>query len=396
MKKVILCGHTGSVNRGCEAIIRSTVEILKKCGVKDISAFTFNKTDDVKLNLHKVVDLIPYPSKSVYSRALCLAEDIVFKSKVLGNMSLYKSLNKKISNDIITFNIGGDTYCYGTPSISYALNCVAKKKGFPNVFWGCSVEDNALSDTKMQKDLNKYQYIVARETLTKEILDKVVKDNTKVYLACDPAFNLPIDETVLPDNFKIGNTIGINLSPLVFKDCENPDDIMYKNAEQLINYILENTDMNVCLIPHVYNVENNLQDSLVLSNIYKKYIDSSRIGIVDKELSCTELKYIISNCRFFIGARTHATIAAYSTAVPAVALSYSIKSLGIAKDLFGQQDGYVVRWQDIKKETDLTDIFVNTLVNNESNIRERYAKILPEYKESIIKVAKEVLNKVGG
>ena len=51
MKKVILCGHTGSVNRGCEAIVRSTAEILKKCEVKDISAFTFNESDDVKLNL---------------------------------------------------------------------------------------------------------------------------------------------------------------------------------------------------------------------------------------------------------------------------------------------------------------------------------------------------------
>ena len=69
--------------------------------------------------------------------------------------------------------------------------------------------------------------------------------------------------------------------------------------------------------------------------------------------------------------------------------------MGIAKDLFGQQDGYVIRWQDIKEENVLKDAFITTLLNNEKSIRDRYAEILPEYKESILKVAKEVLKKVG-
>lgn len=395
MKKIYLCGHTGSINRGCEAIIRSTTEILKKSGAEKISAFTFNISDDRRLGVNEAVELIPYPKKSFFLRVLSYAENIIFKSRIISSRPLYKKLSKENGSNIIAMNVGGDTYCYGTPNLSYALNSIAEKKGFANVFWGCSVDETALNDLKMQKDLNKYSYIVVRETLSEQILKKVVKDSTKIYLACDPAFNLPITETILPDNFKVYNTVGINLSPLVFSDYRYTDDIMYKNAECLIDYILEKTEMNVCLIPHVYNVEENLQDSFVISKIYEKYCRTSRVGIVNKELSCTELKYIISKCRFFIGARTHATIAAYSTAVPAIALSYSIKSLGIAKDLFGQQDGYVIRWQDIKEENVLKDAFITTLLNNEKSIRDRYAEILPEYKESILKVAKEVLKKVG-
>ena len=166
---------------------------------------------------------------------------------------------------------------------------------------------------------------------------------------------------------------------------------MYQNVYTLIEYIINQTDMNICLIPHVYNIENNLQDIAVLKRIYSRYSDTNRVSIVDSELSCTELKYIISQCRFFIGARTHATIAAYSTGVPTIALSYSVKSLGIAQDLFGKQEGYVIRHKNITDENELKNAFINTLLSNENAIRERYKKILPEYKQSIIDVTRKII-----
>ena len=50
-----------------------------------------------------------------------------------------------------------------------------------------------------------------------------------------------------------------------------------------------------------------------------------------------QYKGYIARMRYFIGARTHATIAAYSNCVPTIVLGYSIKSKGIAKDLFGEE-----------------------------------------------------------
>lgn len=63
---------------------------------------------------------------------------------------------------------------------------------------------------------------------------------------------------------------------------------------------------------------------LILKKLKDQFNDS-RISIIDKEYNCEQLKYIISRCRFFVGARTHATIAAYSSEIPTLVLGYSIK-----------------------------------------------------------------------
>lgn len=49
----------------------------------------------------------------------------------------------------------------------------------------------------------------------------------------------------------------------------------------------------------------------------------------------------------FIGVRIYVTIAAYSTEVPTLVLGYSVKSRGIAKDIFGSEENYVIPVQDI-------------------------------------------------
>lgn len=59
----------------------------------------------------------------------------------------------------------------------------------------------------------------------------------------------------------------------------------------------------------------------------------------------------------FIGARTHATIAAYSSCVPTLVVGYSIKARGIAKDLFGTDEGYVLPVQALAKKEDLVNAF---------------------------------------
>lgn len=390
MNTVYLCGHTGSMNRGCEAIIRGTAEVFKSIGIDNIEVLTFDEKYDKMLGLDKAVRLTPYPKKSFIIRLTGKLLRDIFKNGTWGHKYSYKPLFKGISTNDIVFNVGGDTYCYDTPYLSMALNELAQKNGIKNVFWGCSVEENVLSNTVLKKDINRYSYIVSRETLSYETLVKCTEDRAKVFLACDPAFHLPITKTELPKLWN-NNVVGINISPLVIKDANNSNDIIYQNVYTLIEYIINQTDMNICLIPHVYNIENNLQDIAVLKRIYSRYSDTNRVSIVDSELSCTELKFIISRCRFFIGARTHATIAAYSTGVPTIALSYSVKSLGIAQDLFGKQEGYVIRHKNITDENELKNAFINTLLNNENAIRERYKKILPEYKQSIIDVTRKII-----
>ena len=90
------------------------------------------------------------------------------------------------------------------------------------------------------------------------------------------------------------------------------------------------------------------------------------------------MKYIISKCDLFIGARTHSTIAAYSTRIPTLVLGYSVKSRGIAKDIFGTYENYVLPVSDLDSDQYLVDGF-KWLYNNQEDIRNRLDKRIPEY-----------------
>ena len=391
MNRVFLCGHTGSINRGCDAIVRATADILKKESVNDISLLTFAHQQDMELQLHKEVQLIPYPVKPWHIRAASLFMRKVAGNGVWGQRYLYGPLMGQADTQDILFNIGGDTYCYGTPYISYALNEMAAENKIPTVFWGCSVEERLCTDAKMRRDVNRYSHIVARERLSYDILKHCVEDSQKVHFACDPAFTLEPEAVSLPDGFLPGHTIGINISPLVCRDPDDPDDMMYRNVCCLIDYILEKTSMNVCLIPHVYDPVSKSGDSKVLGYVYSRYTQHPRVSLVNSVFNSRQLKYIISQCRFFVGARTHAMIAAYSSGVPALALSYSVKSLGIAGDLLGSSEEYAIPWQNIDRTDYLCDAFMCAMYDQESAIRQRYDLVLADYCGTMANTTKKIM-----
>ena len=390
MKHNYLCGHTGSNNRGCDAIVRSTAGILRSVQQEEITLMTFAEQQDRHLGLDALVNLRPSPRKSLLDRAMGYIMRNIFKNGVWGCKMLHDGLMKDAGPEDVLLNIGGDTYCYGTPYISYSLNQMASQRGIPTVFWGCSVDQRVLKDPQMQKDINRYAHIVTRESLSYDLIRSCVADPEKVHLACDPAFTLQPQETHLPAQFLPKNTVGINLSPLVFRNYKDTDDIMYQNAVCLVNYLLEQTDMAVCFIPHVYDIATGSQDLAVLEVLHSKYADNPRVSFVREDLNSAQLKYIISQCRFFIGARTHSMIAAYSSMVPALALSYSIKSLGIAKDIFGSYESYAISWKNFSQPTQLRDAFIQTLQVNEEQILDHYRQVMPEYRTRIIKTAQEI------
>ena len=94
--------------------------------------------------------------------------------------------------------------------------------------------------------------------------------------------------------------------------------------------------------------------------------------------NCMELKGYIARCRFFIGARTHATIAAYSSCVPTLVVGYSVKSKGIATDLFGTDEKYVIPVQQFTKQDDLTESF-RWIMENEVEIRNNLKQTIKAY-----------------
>jgi len=262
--------------------------------------------------------------------------------------------------------------------------------GQKTVLWGCSIEPELLKKPEIIEDMHRYSLITARETITYQaLLDAGVTKNTKLYP--DPAFTLETVELPLPENFKLHNTIGINVSPLI-QGLEKGGNITYLNFKKLIEYILEKTDSNVALIPHVVWENNN--DLEPLTQLYEEFKTSGRVCLIGDH-NCMELKGFISRCKMFVGARTHATIAAYSTCVPTLVVGYSVKAKGIAKDIFGSYENYVLPVQNLKDEDDLTKAF-QWMETREEEIRNHLQKFMPAYIQKAWQAGDEVRKLIEG
>ena len=381
---VFLCGNTGCINRGCEAIIRSTVKVINQRH-SDIYLGTYSPDQDRNLIAEIGINMIPYegyPSKVF--RLFCGGVHKVYPGSTLHHHFIQRGLWSRISKDDICLNIGGDTYCYDRPETSIALNKYAYRHKIKSILWCCSIEEDKMRG-EILKDLKRYSYIFAREQITYSNLLQAGIPENKVIRCCDPAFFLDIKETELPTSFVCGNTIGLNVSEIIVK---SNNDKVYQAIIEFLEYILESTDMGICLIPHVYSIKENKCDYPILKRIYDD-LANPRISIIEKELTCEELKYVISNCRFMITARTHASIAAYSTGVPTLVLGYSVKSKGIAKDLFGRSENYVIPYTEINDAGELIAAF-EYIFSNEKNIKQKLSSIMPAYKETLLSAIRNI------
>lgn len=372
---IFLCGETGIINRGCEAIIRSTVKLLNQRS-GDIYLATSAPELDSVFAKELGINLIRYNDFPTRYHRYYAAVMRKIKHSIDGKFLQAELFSHLTSNDLC-LNIGGDTYCYGRPSRSIELNKQTAKMKVDNILWCCSVEAEAMKG-EVLADLKKYRYIFARENITYSNLIRAGVNRSQVVKCCDPAFFLEEKLVELPDGFIEGNTVGINVSEMIVSE-KYPK--AYLSIISLIREILDRTDMSICLIPHVYNVERKLCDWPILNKIYKD-MNTARVSIVDKEYSCEELKYIISKCRFLVAARTHASIAAYSSEIPTLVLGYSIKSKGIAQDLFGTDEHYVLSNKNISPKKISEDFWF--IYKNECLIRDRLHRYLPEYKKQLL------------
>ena len=283
----------------------------------------------------------------------------------------------------LCLSVGGDTYCYAYQEHMHVINKRLKEKHAPLVLWGCSIDPDVITDS-IVKDLASYDLIIAREKISYNFLKNI---NKNTYLFCDPAFQLDSNQKPLPDGFIDGKTIGINASPLAAKYGNKK--MFLENYHELVQYIIDKTDYQVALIPHV--VQEGNDDRTTLRELYDSFSDKSRLVMVS-DADCTVIKGYISRCKMFIGARTHATIAAYSSCVPTIVTGYSVKAKGIACELFGTDENYVVPVQSFADSYGLKSAFI-WMIENYTQIKIHLNSIIPDYNMSILQT-KELINQL--
>ena len=386
MKKAVLYAHSGSGNHGCEALMRTTSAFLKKNGYGEITVVSRSPEEDNRY----IPDFCGTVTEmgenfSGLSPSRFAAK---FAKAITGSMKLYDRREMKAlfdTRDAVCFSIGGDSYCYDDYERYIRMNTYLVANGNRTVLWSCSVEPGMLKKSTVVDDLKRNALITARESITYNAMLEAGIEN--VMLCPDFAFFLEKEETALPSIFDKDVT-GINVSPLVMS-YEKNGGLTMKNYCNLIEHILADTDMNIALIPHVvWDFNNDLEP---LTELFEKYKATERVALIDREkkLNCMQLKHIISKCRFLVTARTHASIAAYSTCVPTLVTGYSVKAKGIAKDIFGTYENYVCPVQNLSDERELSRLF-DRIAENEIEMKTMMKLYNSEKTEAFANVAKKV------
>lgn len=380
-RKILLYMHAGSRNHGCEAIANTVCTMIKNNNAEDeVYLLSYRCAEDENYSLGKMCNIIEERSFDKHKIAHIF---YYITRKITGNPNVMMRFRYKDALSLkpdVAISIGGDNYCYDSMLNDLRIaNGVFKEDGIKTVLLGCSIEPELLKKDDILKDLGNYDTIIARESITYETLTEAFRENpSKILLIPDPAFTLKTNEVSLPDNFIENNTVGINISPIV-QSSESKNGITLKAYEELIKYIFENTDMNIALIPHVVWKGNDDREP-----IEKLYLFAQRIGYEDRivkieDNEASTLKGYISKLRFFVGARTHATIAAYSSMVPTLVVGYSVKARGIAKDLFPELnvENLVLEVQKIRKDDDLINSF-RWLMDNEALVKNQLSEVIPK------------------
>ncbi len=357
MKHFLLYGHGGSYNHGEEAIVKTTINLIRKKYQDAYIAISshFPEQDKVFM-VNADVFFSPVPKLWVQEK---LTASQVEKAQLAREM--YASALSFITPETICLSVGGDNFCYPNWHRLAVFQEKASQVQARSILWGCSVEPSAIT-SDMLEVLNSYTLILARESCTYNAL-RDIGIKTEVKILPDPAFFLEPQKIELPVGFHENEIVGVNISPLVMRREIVPD-ILKENIVNLIEFVLTETNMKLLLLPHVTMPMDN--DSVVLREIMEALPEKSRsrIWLAGEKYSAAELKYAISMCRVLVCARTHASIAAYSSGVPVIVIGYSVKSKGIANDLGVGE--LAINISEIKSPNAIKEMFIKSLEMQEN------------------------------
>lgn len=171
----------------------------------------------------------------------------------------------------------------------------------------------------------------------------------------------------------VGITIGV-----LAQAKENYSAALYSRTKDLVHMILQETEYSVLLIPHIRG--EFLGDVDVLKGL-REYFNDARVKFAGENRADIQ-KTLIANCKMIVTVRTHVSIAAYSCCVPTLVIGYSQKSMGIARDLFGTDENYVINLSDACAEGKLIKAF-KWLNNNCSDVKAQLNHIIPTYNEKL-------------
>jgi polysaccharide pyruvyl transferase WcaK-like protein len=391
----ILAGICPYENRGCEAIIRGTVKILRNyfqdptflCVSDprrtDLNQQIRNEYDDAII--YKKINIV----QNRFSREWWYQRIFYRYNTRKRQYRLYNEMIPFLDDALAILSVGGDNYSldYGIPHLYTDLDDVVLERKKPLIIWGASVGPfDKLPDYEkyMIDHLKKITGIFARESRTEDYLArKGITEN--VYKVADPAFLMdPVEPRGESKKLTIEDSaIGINLSPLMSEYVTGGDMEKWEQiAVKIISNIVKETSRSVYLIPHVTIPGSN--DFMFLKKVWSltEVEIRRKIHLIPPVYNAAETKWIISHMTLFAGARTHATIAAFSSCIPTLSFAYSIKAKGINRDIFGHEE-YCLGPDQLTPE--IVTARIETMLDSKDQINMQLREIIPQIQKNALK-----------
>lgn len=241
---------------------------------------------------------------------------------------------------------------------------------------------------KAVKSVSKAAFVMTRDRQSLDYVNELTngKANAKEYI--DVAFFLPYNKIEFN---KDEVHVGLNISGLLWNGGYTHDNQFGLKADyqqmirKIIDYFLSIDGVKLHLISHVASgIRNTESDYAVLYDLWKEY-HSEQITLAPFFHSPIEAKDYIAGLDFFMGARMHATIAAFSAGVPVVPMAYSRKFNGLFVDTLLYN--HIVDLKVDDESTVLTKV-EDCFAQRESlkqEIASRLASTVSEQKEKLLK-----------
>lgn len=237
------------------------------------------------------------------------------------------------------------------------------------------------ADIVMARDKQSYDY-------TKQIAP--LQKNLKEYI--DVAFFLPYTRQHFDKDFI---HVGLNISALLWHGGYTQNnqfglkDDYQKTVREIISYFLSMPNVKLHLIPHVVGSERHIENDYAVSFDLQKEFNNPNLILSPLFLSPVDAKDYISGMDFFMGARMHSTIAAFSSGVPVIPMAYSRKFNGLFIDTLSYN-----HMADLKTDTSnevldkIKDAFANrSLLKEEIDVQNN--TVVTEKKQLLVEYLKK-------
>lgn len=394
--KVGLYGIRGVYNFGCEAIVRGAYQFINSIYPEsEIIYFSYSADFDKAALADLNIEIRPIIyNKKIANRLI----NKIFRIFHINYRYLMFDANKVIDSVDLFLSIGGDIYTipkvlrkkrkylFYNSLVDFCNRAI--KKGKPVIVYGASVGpwgEYKVAVNYYINALSKYKAILCRERESVAYLRKFGFKN--VLFFPDPAFQVRGENKYVKKKY-----IGINLSPLAFNEVYGNHGIVYiKGLAKLMDLLWKKYEIDILFIPHVISKAPDDNDLWFMEKIKDNMRYKNHVQIADVSKGFLGAKEHIAECRAVIAARMHCAINAVEENIPTIFVSYSQKSIGMCKYIYGDCDMLV----DLQKmDQDLFKVLDKALEGEENIARRlklRNDEIQQYYKENVEHI-KEILS----